>query len=247
MLFSSHILLFSTSYKIIEMSWNKLLPTVMMRKSLAKGSTKSRPYPTAPKTQVTSSDVWTYQRHIFRLPKEPIISKFKLSPKGLPIDFYKLQSYSLLQQKIPNSDALAFLPNVKQSLLPKTWRHPHKKPSNKSFTRKYWEVLAKPYGIAGGESDSTCEGEEDFAERTNEEGEGIDLTGTSLDASNDEYLAEGDDGYLYDDNEDNGFVVSDQDEENGDDDEDDKNDGDYDEAADMNEIMHTIPEGEEEW
>ncbi|KNZ57825.1 hypothetical protein VP01_2063g8 [Puccinia sorghi] len=189
-------------------------------------------------------------RRTRRLPKKPEMSNFKLAPKGLPIDFYSPKWYHKLlpvqQQSIPNRNALAFLPNAKESLLPKAERHPDEKLADSTFTKKYWEVLAEPYGLVGPGSSAEEESASEDGD-SDEEGEGIDLTQPSPDASEDEFLEEGDTGSLYSDEEDSDFIASDDEEEEvegggSDDEEDDE----YDEAQD-NIVMKTIPEGEEEW
>ncbi|MBW0475916.1 hypothetical protein O181_015631 [Austropuccinia psidii MF-1] len=139
------------------------------------------------------------RRRVRRLPKVPVESTYKAAPKGLPIDFYDPTWYhqlSLSQQSaIPNRTSLAFLPNANESLLPKSMRHPDEKLADSSFTRKYWEVSTEPYGLVGAESSS----EESTDEKglSEDEAEGIDLTHSTASESDDEYLAEGDAGDLY--------------------------------------------------
>ncbi|KAA1107491.1 hypothetical protein PGT21_015599 [Puccinia graminis f. sp. tritici] len=118
--------------------------------------------------------------------------------------------------------------------------------ADSTFTRKYWEVLAEPYGLLDKDSSDDNEGAEEQGGNDDEEGEGIDLTQPSPDNSDDEYHVEGDAGDLYEE-EDNNFVVNDGEEEDKTDDEDE----DYDEAedggAEQDRQMGDIPEGEEEW
>ncbi|MBW0540996.1 hypothetical protein O181_080711 [Austropuccinia psidii MF-1] len=74
-------------------------------------------------------------------------------------------------------------------------RHPDEKLADSSFTRKYWEVSTEPYGLVGAKSSS----EESTDEKglSEDEAEGIDLTHSTASESDDEYLAEGDAGDLY--------------------------------------------------
>ncbi|KNZ49735.1 hypothetical protein VP01_4821g1 [Puccinia sorghi] len=161
------------------------------------------------------------KRQIRRLPKTgPVLSKFTVSPKGLPIDFYDCQWYCNLsnaQQKIiPNLEAVAFLPDAKQSLAPKQQRHPDQKLTDSSFTCKYWDLLVEPYGLLDGSSSSDGDDEDDTHDKPNNddsEGEGHDLYATSPDCSEDEYLEEGDAGSQYDDD---GFVTGDNKSKDGD-------------------------------
>ncbi|EFP91134.1 uncharacterized protein PGTG_16879 [Puccinia graminis f. sp. tritici CRL 75-36-700-3] len=191
------------------------------------------------------------RRRVQRLPKNPEMSSYKIAPKGLPIDFYHPKWYHNLvpaqQQSIPNRKALAFLPDANESLLPKGERNPDEKMADSTFTRKYWEVLAEPYGLLGGDSSDYDEAaEEEQGRNDDDEGEGIDLTQPSPDNSDDEFHVEGDAGDLYEE-EDDGFVVNDGEEQDGSDDDDD----DYDEAEDggVEEDcqMDDIPECEEDW
>ncbi|KAA1115239.1 hypothetical protein PGT21_033987 [Puccinia graminis f. sp. tritici] len=154
---------------------------------------------------------------IRKLPKNPEASAYTAAPKGLPIDFYDPEWYHNLtpaqQQLIPDLTNVAFLPNANESLLPKTQRHPHKSSKDKTFTRLYFEQLAEPYGLVGSTTSKESGDEEGEGEGDDEEGEGIDLDGPSPDASEDEFIEEGDAGDLYNDN----FVEEDggNDESNG--------------------------------
>lgn len=143
------------------------------------------------------------RRRIRRLPKNAIMSKFTVAPKGLPLDFYDVAWFKSLgaaqQQMIPDR-TVAFLPDAKQSLLPKDVRNPDESLNDKVFNRKYWEILAEPYGVLprdddSSDSDATTNANDD----DDEESEGIDLEGPSPDASEDEYFEEGEAGDLYDD------------------------------------------------
>lgn len=155
------------------------------------------------------------RRRVRRLPKTtPVMSSCKIAPKGLPIDFYHPKWFHDLipahQHTIPDRKALAFLPDAKKSLLPKAERHPDEKLADSTFTRKYWEILAEPYGLVDGDlSEDESEVEHREEEEGDDEGEGIDLTQPSPDASDEEYLAEGDAGDLYDDDD---FVEDDSNE-----------------------------------
>ncbi|KNZ54027.1 hypothetical protein VP01_306g4 [Puccinia sorghi] len=69
-----------------------------------------------------------------------------------PINFYDPKWYhGLLAQKesIPNQNVLSFLPNTEKSLFQKAQKHPDKKLGDSTFTKKYWDLLAKPYGLVG--------------------------------------------------------------------------------------------------
>ncbi|KNZ44742.1 hypothetical protein VP01_887g12 [Puccinia sorghi] len=63
--------------------------------------------------------------------------------------------------------------------------------------KKYWEVLAEPYGLLEAKSSSDKESEEN--DENGEEGEGIDLTKPSPHNCDDEYYGEGEGGHFYDD------------------------------------------------
>lgn len=193
------------------------------------------------------------RRRVRRPPKTPVPSVYTAAPKGLPIDFYHPRWYHKLpdshKRSIPDRTSLAFLPDAKQSLIPKPNKHPDEYLKDSTFTRKYWEVLAEPYGLAGGDS---SESEEASQEEENSDEEGIDLTQPSPDASDDEFYKEGDAGDLYDQEDD--FVASDDEEEGSNeeeeggasDDEDDGDDQDGEEEWD-GDCMMEIPEGEENW
>ncbi|KNZ55607.1 hypothetical protein VP01_2634g1 [Puccinia sorghi] len=236
-------LFYTSSRNAVERFWNQSLHTVM--KSLWKGkeSTKSRTYLIAPRTP---NPLQTSCRQIRKLPKKPDISTFKLAPKGLAIDFYNPKWYHkpfpVQKKSIPNQNALAFLPNAKESLLPKAER-PDEKLADSTFTKIYWEVLAEQYGLVGpgssAEESASGDGDRD------EEGDGINLTQPSPNASKDKFLEEGKTGSLYDDKEDNEFISLDFEEEEKGDGSDDEEDDKYDKAQD-NIVMKTIPEGEEE-
>ncbi|MBW0497867.1 hypothetical protein O181_037582 [Austropuccinia psidii MF-1] len=189
------------------------------------------------------------RRRVRRLPKTPIKSTYKAAPKGLPIDYYDPGWYHQLtpaqQNTIPNRGALAFLQNANDSLLPKKERHPDERLADSSFTRKYWEVLAEPYGLVGGESSSEDVEEEESA--SDDEGEGINLTHSIPDISDEEFLAEGDAGSLYDDNDDDLAEVEDEEVAEEDDEgqyEDYENQGHY---VDEDLSMSIIPEEEGIW
>ncbi|KNZ63075.1 hypothetical protein VP01_11919g1 [Puccinia sorghi] len=172
-----------------------------------------------------------------------------MAPKGLPINFYIPKWFLGLvysqKQSIPDMTCIGFLPNAKQSLLPKPHTHPDNKLANSTFTNKYWEV-AKLYGLLDPDSSDNEADRSKQNNQSNEEGEGIDLTQPSDGFESNDCYKEGEEGDLYNEEED-GFVVSGSGEEgsgdgegkdeNEDDDEDDKaEDGDY--------TMHEIPEGE---
>lgn len=171
------------------------------------------------------------KRQVRKLPKVLVPSTFKTPPKGLPIDFYHPKWFCGLleaqKKSIPNTQAVAFLPDASESLRPKNQRHEHEKLSDSSFTRKYWDILAEPYGLL--EADSSDSGSENDEVRANQqsdsEGEGHDLDDPSPDVSEDEYLDEGEAGQLYDED----FVVDDGEGEDSDEDgdyEDDNDDSD---------------------
>ncbi|KNZ58949.1 hypothetical protein VP01_1828g7 [Puccinia sorghi] len=107
------------------------------------------------------------------------------------------------QKLIPNTEQVAFLPNAEESLQPKATRHADEKLSNKSFTRKYWEILVEPYGLLNEDSSDGSGDEESNDNRNNagenSEGEGHNLDDPSPDQSEDEYFEEGEAGDLYED------------------------------------------------
>ncbi|KAA1127309.1 hypothetical protein PGTUg99_034577 [Puccinia graminis f. sp. tritici] len=170
-----------------------------------------------------------HKRRIRRLPKEPIISDFKIAPKGLALDFYDpdwFKNLSAAQQNtIPNRRKVALLPNANESLLPTGQTHPDEKLKDTTFNRIYLDIHSAAYAPPNGDEEEVSSGDEDDGKEEGEEGEGIDKTGESSDACDDEFFEEGDAGDLYDppanftDNEevDDG---DDDEEEDGDDDED---------------------------
>jgi hypothetical protein len=95
------------------------------------------------------------------LPKTPILSNYKTAPTKLPIEFYNPKWFLNLtdaqQQSIPSTKAVAFLPNVSKSLKPKKHSHPEEKLTNTSFICKYWDILAKPYGLLEESSNTKSE------------------------------------------------------------------------------------------
>ncbi|KAH9467227.1 hypothetical protein Pst134EB_002250 [Puccinia striiformis f. sp. tritici] len=199
------------------------------------------------------------RRRIRRLPRTPVMSTSLVAPKGLAIDYYGPKWYNELdlaqQKKIPNRSILAFLRNASESLQPKDERHPDEKLSTRSFTKKYWEVLAEPYGLVLGDSsdsdDDDPDGKGGNHGGSDKEGEGIDLTAPS-DDSGDEFYEEGDAGSLYDDDDGGEGFVNDEDEEEDNEDEDDEDDEDDEEWYEGKPLdgdckMADIPEGEEKW
>ncbi|KNZ62463.1 hypothetical protein VP01_1267g4 [Puccinia sorghi] len=171
---------------------------------------------------------------------------FKMAPKGLPIDFYSPKWFLGLvysqQQSIRDMTHIGLLPNAKQSLLPKPHTHPDEKLADSTFTKKYWEVVAEPYGLLDlDSSDNEADGSVQH-NQSDEEGEGIDLTQPSDGSESDDFYKEGEEGDLYDEEED-GFVVSGSGEGEGEDK--NKDDNEYDKAEDGDYTMHEIPEGEE--
>ncbi|KAI9603011.1 hypothetical protein H4Q26_002321 [Puccinia striiformis f. sp. tritici PST-130] len=200
-------------------------------------------------------------RRIRRLPRTPVMSTSLVAPKGLAIDYYGPKWYNELdlaqQKKIPNRSILALLPNASKSLQPKDERHPDKKLSTRSFTKKYWEVQAEPYGLVLGDlsdsDDDDPDGEGGNHGGSEEEGEGIDLTAPS-DDSGDEFYEEGDAGSLYDDDDKGEGFVNDEDEEEDHEDEDNEDEDDEDDEEwyegkplDGDCKMADIPEGKEKW
>ncbi|PLW46368.1 hypothetical protein PCASD_05466 [Puccinia coronata f. sp. avenae] len=163
------------------------------------------------------------KRRVQKLPKIPLMSSCTLAPSNLPIDFYDPTWYQSLtpaqQQKILDTQSVAFLPDAGQSLMPKSQRHPDEKLSDSSFTRKYWGILVEPYGLLEEESLDDSESEEETEGRgksrlANEsEEEGHDLNNPSPDVSEDEFYNEGNAGDLYDD-----FVDDADEEDNGEED-----------------------------
>ncbi|KAH9473976.1 hypothetical protein Pst134EA_001031 [Puccinia striiformis f. sp. tritici] len=196
------------------------------------------------------------RRRIRRLPRTPVMSTSLVAPKGLAIDYYGPKWYNKLdlaqQKKIPNRSILAFLSNASESLQPKDERHPDEKLSTRSFTKKYWEVLAEPYGLVLGDSsdsdDDDPDGKGGNHGGSDKEGEGIDLTAPS-DDSGDEFYEEGDAGSLYDDDDGGEGFVNDEDEEEDNEDEDDEDDEEWYEGKllDGDCKMADIPKGEEKW
>ncbi|KNZ52876.1 hypothetical protein VP01_3413g3 [Puccinia sorghi] len=167
----------------------------------------------------------TSLRRICQLPKKPEPSAFKMAPKGLLIDFYSL------------------------SLLPKPHTHLDKKLADSTFTKKYWEVVAEPYVLLDPDPSDDEADRSRQHNQANEEGEGIDLTQPSDGSNSDDCYKEGEEGDLYDEEED-GFVVSGSGEEGSGDGEgkdENKDDNEYDKAEDGDYTMHEIPEGEEIW
>lgn len=197
----------------------------------------------------------TSRRRIRRCPKKkPELSTYKLAPKCLPIDFYNPKWFHGLvhsqQHSIPDRTRIGFLPNANESLLPKPETHPDEKLADSTFTKKYWEIAVEPYGLLENNSpDDEADGS-DQPDGSNDEGEGIDLTQPSPDASDSDsnYYQEGEGGDL-EDEADEGFIARSSEEEGGcdSDDDDDNDDDDYDEADDGDYTMNEIPEGEEVW
>ncbi|KAA1066525.1 hypothetical protein PGT21_032751 [Puccinia graminis f. sp. tritici] len=140
------------------------------------------------------------KHRICKLPKQPVLSSYTTAPKGLPIDFYDPSWYHQLvpaqQKTIPNTQAVAFLPDASQSLGPKKQRNPDEKLKDSSFTHKYWEIMVEPYGLLGEDSsdeDSDVEEERQVqgtrnAANDSDDDEGHDLGATSPDESPDEFL-----------------------------------------------------------
>jgi hypothetical protein len=158
-----------------------------------------------------------------RLPWEPVMSSYTTAPRKLPIDFYELrwckELSPALQETIPNTENMVFLPNASKSLLPKGQRHPDESASDKTFTLLYYKTLAEPYGLVGSPTSEDEDSGDDQKEEYGSKGEGIDLDGPSPDASEDEgFYEEGDAGDLYEDSDDGeeGSVNGDDDKDSGD-------------------------------
>jgi hypothetical protein len=138
-----------------------------------------------------------HKRRVRRLPKEPIISNFKVAPKGLALDFYDPEWFKNLspaqQNTIPDRCKAALLPDANESLLPKGQTHEHEKLADSTFNRIYVDIHASAYAIPGGEEDKASSSEENDGEEEDDEGEGVD----NSDASDDEFFEEGDAGNLY--------------------------------------------------
>ncbi|KAI7965085.1 hypothetical protein MJO29_003183 [Puccinia striiformis f. sp. tritici] len=200
------------------------------------------------------------RRRIRRLPRTPVMLTSLVAPKGLAIDYYGPKWYNELdlaqQKKIPNRSILAFLPNASESLHPKDKRHPDEKLLTRAFTKKYWEVLAEPYGLVLGDSsdsdDDDQDGEGGNGGGSDKEGEGIDLTVPSSDDSGDEFYEEGDAGSLYEDEDEGEVFVDDEEEDDAggdnEEEEDEEDEESYeDKVLDEDCKMADIPEGKEEW
>ncbi|KNZ55655.1 hypothetical protein VP01_2621g4 [Puccinia sorghi] len=147
------------------------------------------------------------KRRICKLPKkEKIMLNFVNPPKGLPIYFYHPDWYHALpdsQQKlIPNVEQVAFLPDATQSLQPKAMRHADEKLSDKSFTRKYWEIIVEPYGLLNEDSPNGSGNKESNNNHNNggqySEGKEHNLDHPSPDQSSNKYFEEGEAGDLED-------------------------------------------------
>ncbi|MBW0463125.1 hypothetical protein O181_002840 [Austropuccinia psidii MF-1] len=152
------------------------------------------------------------------LPKVPIEYKNTQPPKGLPLDFYSIKWFKLLDQNqrrnIMNIHKVAFLPNPEESLIPK--RHDNEKTSDKNFTRKYDDIISDDYNI-----EKMSESNDECSEESN--GESIDLEGTSPDVSEEESNGVYEPGeYDYSDEEDK---VNESSLEAGEDNNEDKMDG----------------------
>ena len=135
------------------------------------------------------------------------MSSYMTAPRKLPIDFYDPRWYKelspALQETIPNTENVAFLPNSSESLLPKDQRHPNESASDKTFTLLYYEMLAEPYGLVGSPTSEDKDSGENQKEEDESKGKGIYLDGPSPDASEDKgFYEEGDAGDLYKDSED---------------------------------------------
>ncbi|MBW0492139.1 hypothetical protein O181_031854 [Austropuccinia psidii MF-1] len=179
-------------------------------------------------------------RHrVRRLPRNPVESEYKVAPRGLPINFYCPKWFKTLshsqQHTIPNRNKLVFLPNAKDSLLPKGEQHPDEKLADSTFTRKYWEALAEPYGLV---EESSSEESEPEPEDQDSEGEEIISTQPSPEKTDDEFFDEGDDGGLYEDEYE--FIAEDGNNEEDGEDEEYSN-------SDTDQVMGGIPEDEEVW
>ncbi|EFP75508.1 uncharacterized protein PGTG_00839 [Puccinia graminis f. sp. tritici CRL 75-36-700-3] len=186
------------------------------------------------------------KRRVRKLPRQPVMSTFTAAPKGLPIDFYDPSWYHKLvpaqQKTIPNTQAVAFLPDASQSLLPKKQRHPDEKLTDSSFTRKYWDIVVEPYGLLGDESSDESDDEEEAqgmqsAAANDSEGEGHNLDDESPDESPDEYFEEGDAGDLYDDDIEDDEEGDDEEEYNIND-EDDEEDEQYSDTHENTDDVH---------
>lgn len=189
------------------------------------------------------------QSRVRLLPKAPVESRFKTAPKGLPIDFYSPQWFKelppALQNTIPNTQALAFLPDASKSLFPKDKKHPNEKLADSTFTKKYWEFQEEPYGLLHESSDEEEPENKRGGTITDEEGEGIDLTQPSPDASDDDgFFAEGDAGDLYEEEEGSSGNES---EEDGDYSEAEEDEGESEGTVDEDYPMQNIAEDEAEW
>ncbi|POW15212.1 hypothetical protein PSHT_07144 [Puccinia striiformis] len=138
------------------------------------------------------------------LPRQPQPTMYPRPPHKFPIDFYDISWYHNLpeqdKRKIPNSNAVAFLPDASQSLLPK--RVPDEKLCSQRFNSKYLAMLVAPY-IQCDEDvflpDDPIEDSESLAEEESHS-DMESQSGISMQYNN--YYNEGDAGFLYDSDKD---------------------------------------------
>lgn len=186
------------------------------------------------------------RRRVRKLPKQAIPSTFNKAPKNLPINFYNPKWFNGLQsgQKrlVANCEAVAFLPNAAQSLLP--IRHPDEKIGDNAFNGKYLDILKEAYDMSDEEENGFDEGEEESDGDTS-----IDLEAESDGAEDEEeedsdVYDEGDYGDLYEDKSESDeaeedatdagtkkgkekAIKQDEDEDKDEDEDDDEDDGDF--------------------
>ncbi|EGG10008.1 uncharacterized protein MELLADRAFT_95119 [Melampsora larici-populina 98AG31] len=159
----------------------------------------------AKQAQVTKNAVKKTRRV---LPMVPVPSTFTRAPTNLPIDFYDPKWFRALgpgqRRLMANAEAVCFLPNAADSLLPHC--HPDEILGDARFSAKYLDALLEAYNLSDDEEDNVEDEEEEIDYGDEEIGsDGV------VEDEEDEFYAEGDYGGLYDDDsdeEDEGPVAS---------------------------------------
>ncbi|MBW0517640.1 hypothetical protein O181_057355 [Austropuccinia psidii MF-1] len=99
------------------------------------------------------------RKFIFFLPKIQVESTFVRQPKGLPIDFYNESWFQRLdnsqRKTMADCENLEFFLTPEDSLKPKS--HPDQKISDKNHSKKYRDVVVKPYGLEEFDSEKSAE------------------------------------------------------------------------------------------
>ncbi|MBW0493839.1 hypothetical protein O181_033554, partial [Austropuccinia psidii MF-1] len=122
-------------------------------------------------------------------PRVPINSKFKKTPKRVPVDFYPPKWFNNLDHaqrfSIANTRQVAFIPTNDISM--SKHLNPDENLRDKAFNEKFWHVVTEPYDLSHEivESSEDDDDEDDSERNELSDGDIIDLDSSEEDESDD--------------------------------------------------------------